>query len=159
MSARLSRLAVHEKSPLVAPSAARRLIRSGGLCTSKRCVTSERSRCACRRSAQFDCCVCHVRQTLRSDLPFAAAVGDIHGDLQKAVTLFKLAGCVEEVDRRLVWTGGNTTVVQLGDVLDRGSQEIGAWLGRSRRIIRSSGSQGIVASALCLPDLPGAAML
>ena len=53
------------------------------------------------------------------------AVGDIHGDLQKAVSLFKLAGCVEEVDRRLVWTGGNTTVVQLGDVLDRGSQEIG----------------------------------
>jgi hypothetical protein len=55
-------------------------------------------------------------------------VGDIHGDLQKAVSLFKLAGCVEEVDRRLVWTGGNTTVVQLGDVLDRGSQEIGGRL-------------------------------
>ena len=57
--------------------------------------------------------------------PLPSAVGDIHGDLQKAVSLFKLAGCVEEVDRRLVWTGGNTTVVQLGDVLDRGSQEIG----------------------------------
>jgi hypothetical protein len=51
-------------------------------------------------------------------------VGDIHGDLAKAITLFKLAGVVEEVDRRLIWTGGNTTVVQLGDVLDRGSQEI-----------------------------------
>lgn len=54
-----------------------------------------------------------------------AAVGDIHGDLQKAVSLLKLAGCVEEVNRRCIWTGGNTTVVQLGDVLDRGSQEIG----------------------------------
>ncbi len=56
------------------------------------------------------------------------AVGDIHGDLAKAITLFKLAGVVEEVDRRLVWTGGNTTIVQLGDVLDRGAQEIGEHL-------------------------------
>mmetsp|Transcript_14506 Transcript_14506/g.43844 ORF Transcript_14506/g.43844 Transcript_14506/m.43844 type:complete len:455 (-) Transcript_14506:505-1869(-) len=52
------------------------------------------------------------------------AVGDIHGDLAKAITLFKLAGVVEEVDRRLIWIGGDTTVVQLGDVLDRGAQEI-----------------------------------
>ena len=51
-------------------------------------------------------------------------MGDIHGDLQKAIALLKLAGVVEEIDRRLVWTGGDTTVVQLGDVLDRGSQEI-----------------------------------
>ena len=57
-----------------------------------------------------------------------AAVGDIHGDLVKAITLFKLAGVVEEVDRRLLWIGGDTTLVQLGDVLDRGSQEIGALL-------------------------------
>jgi hypothetical protein len=68
-----------------------------------------------------------------SDLSATCAVGDIHGDLQKAVSLFKLAGCVEEVDRRLVWTGGNTTVVQLGDVLDRGSQEIGVCLHSASR--------------------------
>ncbi len=59
-------------------------------------------------------------------------MGDIHGDLVKAITLFKLAGVVEEVDRRLLWIGGDTTVVQLGDVLDRGSQEIGA----HRRLIQ-----------------------
>lgn len=52
------------------------------------------------------------------------AVGDIHGDLLKAIALFKLAGVVEEVDRRLLWIGGDTTVVQLGDVLDRGNREI-----------------------------------
>ena len=56
---------------------------------------------------------------------YFVAVGDIHGDLAKAIALFKLAGVVEERERRLIWIGGDTTVVQLGDVLDRGSQEIG----------------------------------
>lgn len=51
-------------------------------------------------------------------------MGDIHGDQAKAIALLKLSGVVEERDRRLVWTGGDTYVVQLGDVLDRGSQEI-----------------------------------
>lgn len=52
-------------------------------------------------------------------------MGDIHGDLTKAIALFKLAGVVEERDRRVLWIGGDTTVIQLGDVLDRGSREIG----------------------------------
>ena len=56
-----------------------------------------------------------------------AAVGDIHGDIQKTVTSLKVAGCLEVDPRtdRPLWCGGDTVVVQLGDVLDRGDCEIG----------------------------------
>ena len=54
------------------------------------------------------------------------AVGDIHGDLQKAVTALETAGVLTEHNQSVKWTGGNTVVVQLGDVLDRGDSEIGA---------------------------------
>ncbi|KAK9909578.1 hypothetical protein WJX75_004395 [Coccomyxa subellipsoidea] len=55
------------------------------------------------------------------------AIGDIHGDVQKAITSLKLGGVlVEDSCGRPVWCGGNTIVVQLGDVLDRGDSEIGA---------------------------------
>ena len=54
------------------------------------------------------------------------AVGDIHGDLQKAVTALETAGVLTEHNQSVKWTGSNTVVVQLGDVLDRGDSEIGA---------------------------------
>lgn len=37
----------------------------------------------------------------------------------------ELAGVLKQVNQIPTWCGGNTTVVQLGDVLDRGDQEIG----------------------------------
>ncbi|GAQ90338.1 hypothetical protein KFL_006290030 [Klebsormidium nitens] len=49
------------------------------------------------------------------------AIGDLHGDLRKARRAFRLAGVVDEKDR---WIGGKTVVVQVGDVLDRGDQEL-----------------------------------
>ncbi|KAI3988115.1 hypothetical protein MKX01_011904 [Papaver californicum] len=49
------------------------------------------------------------------------AIGDLHGDLEKSKQSFKLAGLIDNSDR---WIGGNTTVVQIGDVLDRGDDEI-----------------------------------
>ncbi|XP_026448390.1 shewanella-like protein phosphatase 2 isoform X2 [Papaver somniferum] len=49
------------------------------------------------------------------------AIGDLHGDLEKTKQSFKLAGLIDDSDR---WIGGNTTVVQIGDVLDRGDDEI-----------------------------------
>lgn len=79
-------------------------------------------------------------------------MGDIHGDLVKAITLFKLAGVVEEVDRRLLWIGGDTTVVQLGDVLDRGSQEIGA----HRRLIQHESHETIGAASRTFGHAPNA---
>lgn len=54
------------------------------------------------------------------------AVGDLHGDMQKTKKSLQLARvAAEKADGQLVWTGGDTVVVQLGDVLDRGDCEIG----------------------------------
>lgn len=48
------------------------------------------------------------------------AIGDHHGDLSQAVAALQLAGVI---DGERNWIGGNTRVVQLGDVLDRGDDE------------------------------------
>lgn len=54
-------------------------------------------------------------------VPRLVAVGDLHGDLAKARRAFRLAGLIDDRDR---WAGGTATVVQVGDVLDRGDQEL-----------------------------------
>ncbi|KAG2499842.1 hypothetical protein HYH03_002133 [Edaphochlamys debaryana] len=54
------------------------------------------------------------------------AIGDLHGDLDKAVEALKLGNVIAVSDEGEVsWVGGDTVVVQLGDVLDRGDVEIG----------------------------------
>lgn len=54
------------------------------------------------------------------------AIGDLHGDVLKTIRSLELARVLELDDRgKPVWCGGNTTLVQLGDVLDRGDCEIG----------------------------------
>ncbi|KAL0797943.1 hypothetical protein Bca101_053117 [Brassica carinata] len=49
------------------------------------------------------------------------AIGDLHGDLEKSKEAFRLAGLIDSSDR---WTGGSAMVVQVGDVLDRGGEEM-----------------------------------
>lgn len=49
------------------------------------------------------------------------AIGDLHGDVDKARRAFRLAGLVDEHGS---WIGGKTSVVQVGDVLDRGQNEV-----------------------------------
>nr|ADE75787.1 unknown [Picea sitchensis] len=49
------------------------------------------------------------------------AIGDIHGDLQKARQALMAAQVMDENNQ---WIGGKTTVVQVGDLLDRGGEEI-----------------------------------
>ncbi|GMH28596.1 hypothetical protein Nepgr_030439 [Nepenthes gracilis] len=49
------------------------------------------------------------------------AIGDLHGDLQKFNQALRLAGLINASDQ---WSGGSATVVQVGDVLDRGGDEI-----------------------------------
>jgi len=54
------------------------------------------------------------------------AIGDLHGDLTKTLQSLELAGVLGRDDSgRPVWVGGNTVVVQMGDVMDRGDCEIG----------------------------------
>ncbi|XP_057782705.1 shewanella-like protein phosphatase 2 [Salvia miltiorrhiza] len=62
--------------------------------------------------------------SLRTVFPQPArliAVGDIHGDLPKAKSALRLAGLIGPDDR---WSGESATVVQVGDIFDRGGDEI-----------------------------------
>ncbi|OMP02375.1 hypothetical protein COLO4_11148 [Corchorus olitorius] len=51
------------------------------------------------------------------------AVGDLHGDLDQARSALEMAGVLSS-DGEDLWTGGDSVLVQLGDVLDRGDDEI-----------------------------------
>ncbi|KAK6141815.1 hypothetical protein DH2020_024443 [Rehmannia glutinosa] len=51
------------------------------------------------------------------------AVGDLHGDLDKARYALQMAGVLSS-DGQDLWVGGQTVLVQLGDILDRGEDEI-----------------------------------
>lgn len=50
------------------------------------------------------------------------AVGDIHGDLQALKVALRTAGVLHAT--RDTWIGGRTVVVQVGDQLDRGDDEL-----------------------------------
>ncbi len=45
------------------------------------------------------------------------AIGDLHGDVEAARRVLRLAGALDERDR---WAGGKLVVVQTGDLIDRG---------------------------------------
>lgn len=49
------------------------------------------------------------------------AVGDVHGDLAATVEVLRLAGLIDEEHH---WSGGDTVLVQTGDQLDRGDDEV-----------------------------------
>lgn len=68
------------------------------------------------------------------------ALGDLHGDAAAAVTALTAAGLI---DADLHWSGGDATLVQLGDVLDRGGEEFALWglLERLRLEARSAGGR------------------
>ena len=52
-------------------------------------------------------------------------LGDIHGQYEYGLCPKLLAGGV--ADEEMNWNGGNTILVQIGDVLDRGNQELECW--------------------------------
>ena len=60
------------------------------------------------------------------------AIGDIHGDIEKAKKAFRLAQLVDDSGR---WIGGTAVAVQVGDILDRGDNEVQIfhWLENIRR--------------------------
>lgn len=51
------------------------------------------------------------------------AVGDLHGDLDQARCALEMAGVLSS-DGEDLWMGGETVLIQLGDILDRGEDEI-----------------------------------
>ncbi len=50
------------------------------------------------------------------------AVGDLHGDLDNALAVFRLAGLVNADGQ---WIGGDATLMQTGDMIDRGADSKG----------------------------------
>ncbi|KAM0850105.1 hypothetical protein ACQ4PT_053300 [Festuca glaucescens] len=52
------------------------------------------------------------------------AVGDLHGDLYQTRAALVMAGVLSPESDANVWTGGQTILVQVGDILDRGEDEI-----------------------------------
>ncbi len=48
------------------------------------------------------------------------AIGDLHGDMDATLRVFRMAGIIDDKD---AWTAGELVVVQTGDQLDRGDQE------------------------------------
>ncbi|KAG0616930.1 hypothetical protein M758_5G152700 [Ceratodon purpureus] len=65
------------------------------------------------------------------------AIGDLHGDIERTQWALQLAGVLSK-DGQHRWTGGTTVLVQVGDVLDRGEDEIAilsllAYLGKQAR--------------------------
>lgn len=52
------------------------------------------------------------------------AIGDVHGDLSQTRAALVLAGVLSAESDGHVWTGGRTVLVQVGDILDRGKDEI-----------------------------------
>lgn len=55
------------------------------------------------------------------------AVGDLHGDLVQTMRVLQLANlmAVPVLGEPAQWVGGDATLVQMGDILDRGDDEIG----------------------------------
>ncbi|XP_021829287.1 shewanella-like protein phosphatase 2 [Prunus avium] len=50
------------------------------------------------------------------------AIGDLHGDLEKTKESLRLAKLIDPESGK--WVGGSSTLVQIGDVLDRGGDEL-----------------------------------
>lgn len=60
------------------------------------------------------------RPARRSDPRRVVAIGDVHGDLAAGLAALRSAGLIDEQAR---WSGGDTVMVQVGDLLDRGDGE------------------------------------
>lgn len=67
------------------------------------------------------------------------AVGDLHGDLQSFLQVLKLAGLYDAVSDQ--WIGRDAVLVQIGDVLDRGDEEI-ELLALLRRLKKQAAAHG-----------------
>ena len=79
----------------------------------------------CRKSIKYytnNNFICKKRfKDTYSGIKRIIVIGDIHGDLKILLKCLKLA---KLIDNKNNWIGGNTHVVQLGDILDKGGRGI-----------------------------------
>ena len=62
-----------------------------------------------------------LREAINGTQRPLCAIGDMHGDPNHALRALRLCDAVDEAGR---WSGGTMTVVQVGDVFDRGNASI-----------------------------------
>ncbi|KAF9578368.1 hypothetical protein BGW38_005868, partial [Lunasporangiospora selenospora] len=62
-----------------------------------------------------------VSESLRTSHRRTVAVGDLHSDLAQALAVLRMAGIVDNDSN---WSGGSATLVQTGDIVDRGPDTI-----------------------------------
>ena len=55
------------------------------------------------------------------DVPKVVAVGDLHGDYEAWLEIARQSGIADRTGR---WAGGDTVLVQLGDLTDRGPDSL-----------------------------------
>jgi len=55
--------------------------------------------------------------TPQNSTPLLVAIGDVHGDLEDFCSILQRVGLIDEQRH---WTGGKATLLQLGDLIDRG---------------------------------------
>ena len=72
--------------------------------------------------AAIACGGANVRAAPRTAAKRLVAIADVHGDLDAFVAILKRAHLVDD---RLAWAGGDATLVQLGDMIDRGPKSRG----------------------------------
>ena len=89
-----------------------------------------------------------VRFSRRDPAAPLCAIGDMHGDLDHALAALRLCGAV---DADGAWVGGGMTVVQTGDVVDRGNASVPTlhmlWGLRRQAALYHSGSNAALRSA------------
>lgn len=73
------------------------------------------------------------------------AVGDLHADLPAALAVLRLAGLIDEAG---AWSGGRATLVQTGDLTDRGPDSLEVIELLDRLKVEASSSGGAVISLL-----------
>jgi len=58
-------------------------------------------------------------KSIHDAVPRIVVIGDIHGDWRAMIKALRIS---RVINKQLQWTGGNTHLVQVGDLLDRGGR-------------------------------------
>ena len=79
--------------------------------------TAQSEKAECETDTQGE----KLREDINGTQRPLCAIGDMHGDPNHALSALRLCDAVDEAGR---WSGGTMTVVQVGDVFDRGNASV-----------------------------------